>query len=90
MRIGQTLSRKVDAAASQPAITASSQLTSHTSTTATSSPTHVTTTARRMEEACQPIHRWYSVAGGREVIVGVSPSPSSSAPVRRLSLARPG
>ena len=56
--IGQMLTRKVSAAASQPATTASPQGRNHASTTTTSSPTEPTMTARRIAGAYQPSHRW--------------------------------
>ena len=56
--IGQMLTRKVSAAASQPATTASPQGRNQASTTTTVSPMALTTTARRIAGAYQPSHRW--------------------------------
>ena len=77
--IGQMLTRKVSAAASQPATTAIPQGTNQTSATTTVSPMELTTTARRIAGAYQPSHRWYGVGGGLVVIVGVLPIGSRSA-----------
>jgi hypothetical protein len=43
------------------------------STSATASPIKARMATRRNAEACQPIHRWYSVGGGLAVIPGVLP-----------------
>ena len=57
MMIDQTLTRKVSAAASQPATTAIPHGTNHISTSATIRPIEPTMTARRSAGACQPSHR---------------------------------
>jgi hypothetical protein len=61
--------RKVIAAASQPPVSASPQLTNGRRTAATISPATSTVMARRIAGACQPSHRWYTVGAGRPVIV---------------------
>jgi hypothetical protein len=57
MMIGQTLVRKVSAAASEPLTTAIPDGMNHRST-ATISPMAPTMTVRRIAGACQPSHRW--------------------------------
>src|SRR5215218_9995057 len=87
--IGQTIMRKVSAAASQPPTTANPHGRNPRSNTVMTSPMKTTTAARRMAGACQPIHRWYSVGGGLAVIVGVLPIASERASSYRALLAQP-